>query len=440
MTNAPLTSAGVIAPACLLVKVRYMKSLSRFYFFIAGANFADGLVSTCVPLIAALSGASPTHIGVLAFFSLLPWMGSPVIGAAIDRGGATTALMAVTTFRALCLFFIGLGITVTGIDKELFIWLALMALCTGFVDMCTDVAVQSHASRMVEQHQVEKVYGTISTVQTVSAAMIAPAVAGVLVGLGLMSAIWAIALIAIFLILLVIEKHEVVRALQLVVGKTKRSFSFGIPRGFFQEAALGLSMVWTDSWLRRTAWVVGVFNIAGTASATVAMIYFVQVLDSEPETIGGILAVVGVSGALGGMLAARYARHLGFVFSVCLGAACLILTFAAPLAGNTMSTICVVWCLGALGSPFFAVSIISHRQRAYADHVLGRINGAFQLIGIGIAPVGGLLGGLAADVVGLVPVLYCALSLGVISFVLGRPWNRGGGTGNKTLLATHELR
>jgi MFS family permease len=64
----------------------------------------------------------------------------------------------------------------------------------------------------------------------------------------------------------------------------------------------------------------------------------------------------------------------------------------------------------AMGSSFIMWNIItvSLRQRITPDHLLGRVNASYRLFAWGVMPVGALLGGLLAEVVGLRAVFVAA--------------------------------
>jgi hypothetical protein len=58
------------------------------------------------------------------------------------------------------------------------------------------------------------------------------------------------------------------------------------------------------------------------------------------------------------------------------------------------------------GQLIFNVSQLSYRQAHCPDRLAGRMNAGMYLIGVGPAPLGGLLGGAVASAVGLRPTLW----------------------------------
>lgn len=308
--------------------------------------------------------------------------------------------------RPVTLGLVAIGAWLAGTDAQvLLVWSAL-AFVAGLVDMSTDISAQSHASRLAPPNQVERVYGTVASIQTVCGTLVAPAVAGVLVGVPLAMVVGVSCVVALLL-------------LPLAGGGYRKS----VPKQeasemLLREAWIGLQLVWRDSWLRRSACMVGGLNIASAAGGVVSTVYLVQDRSFNPTLLGIVFAIVGASGAIGGLVAARFAGRLGFIRSAQIGGLAMMLNSLALLVSSNIVLIAVIWAVAALGVPLFEVSMISHRQKAYDQRVIGRINGTFQLLGIGIAPLGGVLGGLAATGFGVVPTLWGIVAVTAIAFML----------------------
>ena len=92
-------------------------------------------------------------------------------------------------------------------------------------------------------------------------------------------------------------------------------------------------------------------------------------------------------------------------------------TLIPALAANVLV---VAAGMVAMGASFIMWNIItvSLRQRITPDHLLGRVNASYRLFAWGIMPVGALLGGLLAEVLGLpaVFVVAAAISLAMLGF------------------------
>ncbi len=93
----------------------------------------------------------------------------------------------------------------------------------------------------------------------------------------------------------------------------------------------------------------------------------------------------------------------------CIAAVAILLigtfVFAAMIAVPGLTTniwiICAMMVLSGATIALWNVTVVSLRQEITPDHVLGRLNSAYRLLAWGSQPLGALLGGLVAGVVGL---------------------------------------
>ena len=76
----------------------------------------------------------------------------------------------------------------------------------------------------------------------------------------------------------------------------------------------------------------------------------------------------------------------------------------------------------ALGAVTYGIGATTLRQTLTPDHLLGRVNATAAVIGWGVAPLGALLGGLAATAFGLREALLVA----AVGEGLGALWLLGG--------------
>ena len=53
------------------------------------------------------------------------------------------------------------------------------------------------------------------------------------------------------------------------------------------------------------------------------------------------------------------------------------------------------------GGQVCAVNVLTTRQMLTPDHLLGRVNASFRFVGLGVSPLGSLLGGALGTVLGL---------------------------------------
>jgi len=73
---------------------------------------------------------------------------------------------------------------------------------------------------------------------------------------------------------------------------------------------------------------------------------------------------------------------------------------------------------GDMGFAIFSVNALALRQSVAPAHVLGRVNGAMQLLTRGIYPLGALVGGALAQNIGI----RATLAVAVIGVALSTVW------------------
>jgi hypothetical protein len=73
--------------------------------------------------------------------------------------------------------------------------------------------------------------------------------------------------------------------------------------------------------------------------------------------------------------------------------------------------------VGAVATPVFNVNVLSLRQARVDDAIMGRVNGTFQFVEWGILPIGSLLGGAIAEILGPRAALDAAAVCGILSAV-----------------------
>ena len=157
----------------------------------------------------------------------------------------------------------------------------------------------------------------------------------------------------------------------------------------------------------------GVINLASTAHQSVFVLFAVNPgpLGMSKTGFGLLLASGGVGGLAGSTVAAPLERTLGR--ARCLVAA--IVVFAVSLAVPFVTTSSVANAAAIIGAAFGAVVwnviTVSLRQRITPDHLLGRMNSAYRLLGWGTMPLGALLGGVVAETVGVRPTFLVAALL-----------------------------
>lgn len=166
----------------------------------------------------------------------------------------------------------------------------------------------------------------------------------------------------------------------------------------------GLRFLWRHRLLRTLAAMVGVFNFAGNAVFAVFVLYAVG--SASPmglsEAAFGVLLTTTAAGSLVGSFVAEWIeRLLGRAGSLVLTILSSALLLGVPAVTADPFLIGTTFFAGGIGIVVWNVITVSLRQRVTPDRLLGRLNSCYRLLAWGTMPLGAAAGGLLAQLFGL---------------------------------------
>lgn len=167
-------------------------------------------------------------------------------------------------------------------------------------------------------------------------------------------------------------------------------------------------------------------NLALIGFVAVQVVFLVRTLGLPSFAVGLLVAVQGVGGVAGAMVATRIIDRIGTARSLLLAALgagpfCLLVPLASPgpglvlyVAGIFMTAVSVV---------FSNVIIGSFRQAYAPPGMLGRVSATMRFLTIGTSPVGALVGGALAAAIGPRGALWVLFAVNSAAglFLLSRP-------------------
>jgi MFS family permease len=173
----------------------------------------------------------------------------------------------------------------------------------------------------------------------------------------------------------------------------------------WREIGEGLRLVIGDPSLRAIAGCFGTLSLFNCALETVWLLYLTRNLEISPGLLGLISGFGGAGFLVGALLPDKVARRFGLgpavIGGILLAALSDLLT---PLAGGSIVVVAAMLIISqflfGLGLTVFEVGQTSLRQIATPDHLQGRVNATMRVIGFGIVPLGGLLGGALGETIG----------------------------------------
>lgn len=348
-----------------------------------------------LPLIAVLTlNAGAGQLGVLRAVGQAPiLLLSLFVGAWVDRWRTRTVMVLADAGRTLALGAAALA--------GLFGWLGLPALVVvafvvGALSVFFDVAYQTCLVRLVKRDQL--VRGNSALEASRSAAQIGgPALGGALVSL--LSASVAVASSALLFALSLLSIRRILR-IESILERSQRS------PGVWRRIHEGLRFVIRDTSLRTVCLASAAFQFSFAAMMTVYLLYLPRELHLSGTAVGLALAAAGPGALLGSVLAARLPGRFGhgavLVCAAALGDGVFLCLPA--LQGSSRLTVPVLLAVSFVfgtGSQLVNVVVMAVRQALTPDGMQGRAAATITFAGMGLTPLGSLLGGLLAQEWGL---------------------------------------
>jgi predicted MFS family arabinose efflux permease len=184
-------------------------------------------------------------------------------------------------------------------------------------------------------------------------------------------------------------------------------------RHLVHEMIEGVRWVWSDRHLRALALASGTRSFFGNFYAVLYSLYALRYLGLDAAALGVTIAMGGVGSLIGSALTDRAVQRFGLGRTL-IGSGVLggVLAFLIPLAGGPVTIAMLILMLGQLGGDAFntlnAITSISLRQAITPDRLLGRTSTSLQVMIAGVGPLGALLSGALAEMIGVRETLFIA--------------------------------
>jgi predicted MFS family arabinose efflux permease len=272
----------------------------------------------------------------------------------------------------------------------------MVAFAIGALSVFFDVAYQASLVRLLKRDQL--VRGNSAIEGSRSAAQIGgPALGGALVSL--LSAPIAAASSALFFVLSFLSIARIRRRESI----PERS---GRPPRVWRQIHEGLHFVVSDISLRTVCLASAAFQFSFAAMMTAYLVFLPRELHLSGTAVGLALAATGPGALVGSLLAARLPSRFGYG-AVLVSAAVLgdgVMLCVPALHGSPAVTIpslvAVNFVFGTFGQ-LVNVTVMVVRQAVTPDGMQGRAAATITFAGMGLTPLGSLLGGLLAQEWGL---------------------------------------
>ncbi|HZD00816.1 MAG TPA: MFS transporter [Actinomycetes bacterium] len=372
------------------------------------STLGDGMYLAGLPLLAAQLTRDPLAVSAVTFAAWLPWLLVALAsGALVDRWDRRRVLWTADAGRCV---LVG-TLTMLVLAGWASIWLlATVGFLLGVGQTLFDSAVLAVIPALVsrDRGQLERANGRWAAVMTVGEQLGGPPAGGV----AFTVAAWlpfgadAVSFAASAVLLASLR------------GRFTAPPPEARPAGLRGEIAEGLRFLLGHRVLRALAGMVGAYSLVFMAGSAILVLYARQELGLGSVGFGLLLAALAVGALPGSLLAPVVGRRLRagtvLVGGVLVEAGAWLAVGLAPSAWVAAAALAADGLVGAVWN----VAQLSLRQVLIPDRLLGRVIGAFRLVGFGPAPVGALLGGVLGRTLGLrAPFVVGAVVLAVVALL-----------------------
>ncbi|WP_019810758.1 MFS transporter [Saccharomonospora halophila] len=355
------------------------------------SNLADGVVKVALPLVAVQYTRSPTLIAGLAVALVLPWLLFALpAGAFADRFDRRRLMLGANTVRVA---LSAAGILAVALDVGS-IWLLYgLAFGLGTAETVYDTSAQSILPRIVQRDHLSRANSRLFGVELTTNQFLGPPLAGFLVAIAVAvtfaapAALWALALVAL-----------------LFVRGSFGTAETGARTRLRADIVEGLRFLRRHRLLRALAVLTGTVNFATNAVFTVFVLFAVgssSAMGLSEPAYGVLFATTAVGSLIGSLVADRVERVLGRGRTLRLALLTSALLVGIPAVTTNPVLIGAVFLTGGVGMMLWNVVAVSLRQRITPDRLLGRLNSSYRLLAFGTMPLGAMVGGALAELVGL---------------------------------------
>jgi MFS family permease len=358
------------------------------------SQFGEQASLIVLPLIAVLTlNADAAQLGVLRAVGQAPVLLLALFaGAWVDRWRTRAVMMLADLGRVLALSACALAGLLGGLGLPA---LLVAAFATGSLSVFFDVGYQASLVRLVQRHQLVQgnsaLEGSRSAAQTGGAGL-----AGLLVTL--LPAPIAAGSSAPFFLLSFLS----IRRIRHESGPERPQG----PRRVWRQVHEGLRFVGGNPSLRTVGLASAAFQFFFAATMTSYLLFLTRQLHLAGTAVGLALAATGPGALLGSLLAARLPGRLGYgtvlVSAAALGDGAMLCVPAlhGPAALTIPALVAVNFVFATFGQ-LVNVTVMAVRQAITPDGMQGRAAATITFAGMGLTPLGSLLGGFLGQECGL---------------------------------------
>ncbi|MGK5440493.1 MFS transporter [Micromonospora sp. URMC 105] len=386
-----------------------------FRLLVAGqtvTQLGTDVTALAFPLIAVLLlDATPWQLGVLVAVqnSAFLLLGVPA-GVWLDRRRLRPVLIATDLVRCATLVTVTVAAALSWLSLPL---LTAAAAVMAVMRVLFDIGHQSYLPTVLGRRHLLRGNSAVETVRS----------CGQVAGPGLGG--WLTQLVGATNTLLVDAASFLLSAACLARIRTREPTPRRTGRsGLVRDAREGLHFVLTRPVLRAIAATSALSNIFFTAATALLVLFLVDTVGFAPGTTGMLLSAAPAAALLGAATATRLARRFGSARIIWLSLAVTSpANLLVPLTGPGWGAVFLLAGLagGGIGQVVYGITQVTYRQTIVPARLLCRVNASMRFLVMGAVPLGGLLGGVLGEALGVraaLVVIGAGLTLAPVPLLL----------------------
>lgn len=370
------------------------------------SQLGDGIFTVALALEALDLTHRPSGFALVIAARMIPTILLALVsGVVVDRVSRQAAMLVSDVVRGASVTTIAL-LTATG---HIRLWeLVVMSAIFGIADSFFNPASYAVMPELLEADFLVRGNALNSTSSQMAVGFLGPAVGGSIVGA--VGTAWAFGMDA---------ASFAVSAFCLALMR-RRPRPVSEPSTFLEDAREGIRYVKSERWLWLTLIAAGIANLTGLAPLGVLVPLLVrETLHSSPFGLGMIFAAGGLGGVVASLIVARLGspKRMVVVMWSAYGAAVVPICAMALSRTIWLVGLCVVVEVGLI--VYGDVLFFAMLQQLVPQKLLGRVSSVLYLMAVGLMPLGTLLAGILATVMGIrVTLFLSAVITSVTTFIL----------------------
>jgi MFS family permease len=387
------------------------------------SQFGTQVSQLAIPLVAILFlKASPFEVALLGAVEFLPFLLFTLpAGAWVDRLQRRPILITGDVGRALLLLSIPIA---SALGVLTIAQLYIVGFGMGILTVFFDVSYQSYLPSLVDREQLVEGNAKLQASQS-AAQILGPGMGGYLIGIltaPIAVIVDAVSYFASALFVFSIRGSEapVPPRESTPAGRADRVRAFG---GEIRE---GLAFVLGHPYLRMIAGATSTSNLFGNIATGILLVYWVRVLLLDPLQIGLVFSLGSIGAFIGALVANRIANRIGvgrtIVAAMALNGPATLLIAIAPV-GNSLPFLVASVALASFTGLVYNINQVSFRQAITPERMQGRMNATMRFLVWGTIPIGAVLSGILATLLGLSATIWIGaiLSFTPVLFLIFSP-------------------